>query len=193
MKKTRLLCGVGINDSDYYVNKYENGKRVWICPYYQAWKGMLVRSYSAKLKEEHPTYEDCIVCDEWLVFSNFKKWMEQQDWEGKELDKDILVQGNKVYSPDTCVFVDSVVNSFILESAASRGEWPLGVHWHKHGGRFMSRCSNPFTKQREHLGCFTCPQEAHLAWKKRKHELACQLADMQIDERVSEALRSRYS
>ena len=123
---------------------------------------------------------------------NFRSWMETQDWKGKHLDKDILVQGNKVYSPNTCVFVDSVVNTFLIDSAASRGEWPIGVYWNERNKKFMSRCSNPFTKKQECLGYFHCPDQAHQTWKKRKHELACQLAETQTDQRVAEALRARY-
>ena len=123
----------------------------------------------------------------------FRAWMETQDWEGKQLDKDILFQGNKEYSPSTCVFVDGIVNNFLLDSAAIRGDWPIGVCWNERDQKFQSNCCNPFTKKREHLGLFHCPNQAHLAWKKRKHELACQLADVQTDERVAEALRARYN
>lgn len=191
-KKTKLVYGVGVNDADYPVTRKENGKRVWICPYYKTWAGMLERGYSGKYKKRYPTYEGVTVCVEWHSFMNFRSWMETQDWEGKELDKDILVQGNKVYSLDACVFVDGGVNSFLLDSAATRGEWPIGVCWHEQSQKFQSNCSNPFTKKMEYLGLFHCPQEAHHAWKKRKHELACQLADIQTDERVAEALRIRY-
>lgn len=122
----------------------------------------------------------------------FRAWVVEQNWEDKELDKDILSQGNKVYSPVTCVFVDGAVNSFLLDCGAVRGEWPTGVWWHERAQKFHSRCRNPFTKKKEYLGSFTCPDQAHNAWKKRKHELACQLADIQTDERVAEALRIRY-
>ena len=119
--RTRLVCGVGINDADYKVELKRvvgrvNGKPIreidWICPFYYKWRNMLVRGYSRKLKDRHKTYEECYVCEEWLRFSNFKAWMEQQDWEGKQLDKDLLVIGNKLYSPSTCCFVSRQVNSF---------------------------------------------------------------------------------
>lgn len=110
MKAT--VCGVGINDSDYVVQKKEtikgiDGKRkqrlVWICPYYRAWQSMLVRAYSKSYHKRRPTYIGCSVSEEWKTFSNFKSWMEGQVWEGKQLDKDLLVEGNKVYSEETCV------------------------------------------------------------------------------------------
>ena len=187
------MYGVGTNDADYCIVKREKGKPKESCPYYQVWASMLCRAYSNKYEKRYPTYKNVTVCEEWHSFMRFRAWMEQQDWQGKQLDKDILFQGNKLYSPDTCVFVDGTVNSFLLNCAASRGEWPLGVHWSERDKKFKSQCNNPFTKKKEGLGYFTCPQEAHLAWKARKHELACQLADIQTDERVAEALRSRYS
>jgi hypothetical protein len=118
--------------------------------------------------------------------------MELQCWQGKELDKDLLVKGNKVYSPSTCVLVSPLTNGFTLDCRASKGDWPIGVSFHKQHKRFGSRCQNPFTKRLEHLGYFNCPEQAHEAWRKRKHELACQLADLQTDERVAAALRTRY-
>ena len=191
-KNNGLIQGVGINDANYPVTEYENGKRV-MCPYYQTWKNMLARAYNDKYRQRRPTYEGVTVCEEWRSFMRFHAWMETQDWEGKQLDKDLLVQGNKVYSPNACVFVDGTVNSFLTDCAAARGEWPLGVCWKEQRQKFQSQCKNPFIKKQEHLGYFHCPQQAHLAWKKRKHELACQLADVQKDERVAEALRIRYS
>lgn len=193
MKRIKRVHGVGVNDADYTVIKRENGKIVWTCPYYQTWTGMLKRGYSDKLKQRYPTYRDVVVCKEWHSFNHFRSWMMQQDWEGKHLDKDILFQENKVYSPDTCVFVDGVVNLFLTDNAAARGEWPIGASWDWQKQKFKSCCSNPFTKKQEYLGYFRCPNQAHLAWKARKHELACQLADLQADERVATALRLRYN
>ena len=195
------VCGVGINDADYEVTRYEcvtvNGKQkqklVWICPYYKAWKNMLMRCYFTKYQESKPTYKGCSVSEEWLTFSVFKCWMEAQDFEGMQLDKDLLFEGNKVYSEGTCVFVSREVNIFTADRGAARGEWLIGVHWHKPSGKFLARCSNPFTKKREHLGLFTCEQEAHQAWLRRKLELAHLLAVEQKDERVAKALVERYT
>lgn len=187
----KLVCGVGINDADYAVRPRVNGKQV-MCPFYQVWGHMLQRCYSEKYQSRQPTYIGCYVCDEWLTFSNFKSWMMMQDWQGKQLDKDLLVNGNKVYSPENCVLVSGITNSFTTDRGAFRGEWPIGVSFHERNGKFEAHCNNPFTKKLEHLGCFSYPEQAHLAWKKRKHELACRLAELQTDERASNALRTRY-
>lgn len=202
LSKPRLVYGVGINDADYVVKKWEeigyvDGKRkqklIWCCPYYQVWTEMLKRCYSPKYQDRQPTYKGCSVSEEWLKFSNFKRWMEQQDWEGMQLDKDLLFEGNKVYSAETCVFVTQMVNSFTTDCGAARGEWMIGVDWNKRADKFMSRCSNPFTKKREYLGLFNCQQEAHKAWLKRKLELAHLLAEEQADIRVAKALIELYT
>ena len=202
MKNKRgLVFGVGINDADYVTQKMETIKvdgvrkqrRVWECPFYLVWRNMLERCYSVKLQERCPTYKGCTVSEEWKRFSNFRAWMVMQDWEGKQLDKDLLIEGNKVYSENTCVFVTGVVNRFTTDSAASRGEWLIGVAWHKGNSKFQSRCNNPFTKKRENLGYFDSEQEAHQAWLDRKLGLAYELAEIQTDERVAKALIKRYS
>ena len=201
MKVKKLVCGVGINDADYTVVKQEttvvNGKQkkklIWICPFYQAWKNMVDRCYSIKFREHNPTYIGCTVTDEWLTFSVFKNWMMTQDWKDNQLDKDLLFEDNKVYGPETCVFVTQTVNKFTNDHGSRRGEFLIGVYWNKASEKFMSQCRDPFTKKGEYLGLFDCEQEAHKEWLKRKLELAYELADEQPDERVAEALIDRYS
>lgn len=198
----KLVYGIGINDADYAVVKwrpieYANGQRkrelVWICPFYRVWQSMLMRCYSTKYQERYPTYIGCTVSGEWLLFSNFRAWMDKQDWEGMQLDKDLLLEGNKVYGAEKCVFVSRMVNIFTIDRGNDRGEWLIGVDWYKRKNKFRSSCSNPFTKKREHLGYFTCEQEAHQEWLKRKLELAYELAAIQTDQRVAKALIKRYS
>lgn len=188
----RLVQGVGLNDADYKVTQYINGKQ-FMCPFYDRWKSMLERCYSKKFQIKNPAYIGCEVSDEWLTFSNFKAWMKSQDWEGKELDKDLLITGNRVYSKETCVFLDKEINQFTNERKSARGEYPIGVcfnNWHK---KLSALCRNPFSGKQENLGYFNCQMKAHEAWRKRKHELSCQLADLQTDKRVANALRSRYA
>ena len=196
--KRKKLCGVGINDADYNVREYAivGGKNriVRRCPFYVTWADMLVRCYSEKCQLKNPTYKGCSVCDEWLTFSGFKAWMEEQDWQDKQLDKDLLKDGNKIYSPEYCLFVDRKINMLVVDRGASRGEYMIGVCWHKATCKFVSQCSNPFTSKQEHLGLFTNELEAHLAWKARKHELACQLAESEYcnDPRLTNVLRTKY-
>ena len=119
--------------------------------------------------------------------------MEQQDWHGKCLDKDIIVPGSKLYSPETCAFVSQATNSFVIARDACRGDYPVGVSLYKRTGRYQAYCENPFTGKKENLGYFLNPEEAHEAWRKRKHELAQLVANTESDPRVVEALKKRYS
>jgi hypothetical protein len=196
-KKTRLVSGVGINDSCYPVAVCAvvcgKKKQIWLCPLYQAWKDMLRRCYNANTQSKNPSYFGCSVTYEWFYFSNFRAWALTQDWKGNQLDKDILFPGNKVYSPGACVFVLPALNKFMGDSFSIRGDWPTGVSWNKSSMKFVSYCGNPFTGKTEHLGLFTSPNAAHESWRARKHELACQYADMQTDPRIAAALRAKYA
>lgn len=197
----KLVYGVGVNDADYVVfkevSKQLNGIRkrkvVWSCPFYICWKSMIERCHSEKLHKKRPTYINKKVCDEWLIFSNFKSWMINQNYIGMHLDKDLLMPGNKVYCPDFCVFIPPSINSFIVDESANRGRFPFGVTYSKSKKCYVAQCRDPFVGKQQELGAFSCPDEAHNAWKRRKHEIACQLADLQTDERVSKALRLRYA
>jgi hypothetical protein len=196
-KKSKLVFGVGINDLQSNVYKYETVDGIhglsWKCPIYEKWTCMLRRCYSKKLHEKRPTYIGCSVVSEWIYFSAFHSWMSSQQWDGLELDKDILFPGNKVYGPDTCVFIPGHLNRLLTDHASARGEYPLGVKWHKTNRKFHAQCCNPFTGKREHLGYFNCAESAHDSWRKRKHQLACMYADMQSDQRIASALRERYA
>lgn len=186
-----LIYGVGLND-DTYKTQYKLDGKIIRCPYYVTWSGMLRRCYSENFKLSRPTYNGCYVCDEWKVFSSFKSWMMDRDWEGKQLDKDILCKGNKVYSPDFCVFVPALINSFIIANDANRGEFPVGVTWCDWNKKYKSSCSNPFTKKGENLGFFDSADEAHMAWSRRKYEHAVLLASTVSEDKIAKALINRF-
>lgn len=192
-KKNKLVCGVGINDANYKVSEKDASGKQNRCPFYTKWVDMLNRCYSDKLQNRYPTYRGCTVCEEWKTFSKFKAWMEQQDWNGKHLDKDILMKDNKLYCPEYCVFVNGIVNKFLIERTSSRGQCPIGVYFHERIGMFRAQCGNPFTKKQEYLGYFCTAEEAHSIWLKRKREHAKVLASLQTDCRVSKALIDRYN
>lgn len=199
---SKLLYGVAVNDADYVVVVRESlgrsgGKQkqrlIWKCPYYSVWSGMLARCYSKSFQQKSPSYIDCTVCEEWLRFSNFKRWMEQQDWEGKELDKDLLVRGNRVYSPQTCIFLDAIINCFINEAEGRRGEYLIGVNFDRATAKFRASCSNPLKGGSRYIGLFHTEAEAHEAWLKKKLEIAYELSFLQTDPRISRALVERYT
>lgn len=182
MKKPRKVQGVGTNDANYAVGpRGPDGKQAW-CPYYVTWKEMLRRAYSPAYHARNPTYVGVTVCEEWHSFMAFRAWMETQDWQGKHLDKDIIVPGNRTYSPDTSVFVPPALNSLLLDCAASRGKWPIGVYWDKHAKQLRAKIR--IAGRRKYLGQFTCPHEAHMAWRKAKVRVIRDAAREQDDPRV---------
>lgn len=162
MNNRTKLFGVGVNDLPYPVTKYDivdcKMIQTWICPFYACWKYMLDRCYNPR--ESNKSYRDVWVCQSWHKASNFKEWMEIQRWEGNVLDKDILVVGNKLYSPETCAFVPDYVNTFFATKKRTTQEYPLGVS--KQDNQYIARSSKIY------LGRFYNTHEAHSAWKEYK-------------------------
>lgn len=201
----KLVRGWGINDADYTVKVktayYENGKRkfkeVWSCPFYQKWLSVLERC-SESYPDKKPSYAGVSAHENWKYFSNFKSWMENKDWHGLQLDKDILYIGNRVYGPDTCAFVPQYINILIAVGRGDR-ELPIGVsyhHSHKDGSKvYYSRINNEDSKN-VNIGLYTSVAAAHKAWqweKARVIEAVVQRysRDKCFDTHVAEALISR--
>ena len=163
-----------------------------VCEKYIKWHSVLQRCYNEKTLENHPSYKDVIVCEEWHNFQNFAEWFEE-DWkewmdDKWELDKDILFKGNKIYSPETCCFVPNEINIVLTSSKAKRGELPIGVH-KSNSGRYKSQIkSNSIVR---YLGTFDTPEEAFQAYKTAKEECIKEVADKWkglISEQVYNAL-----
>ena len=183
MSLPALVYDVGVNDADYAVQKNVGGRTIR-CPYYRAWSNMLKRSYSPSQLVDAPTYADCTVATEWLVFSNFKAWMEKQDWKGKQLDKDVLWPGNKMYGPDTCCFVDSSVNCAVAYKQTNTTTHYPGVSYHKHRKCYVAQCFGADGEKHYRSG-FKTPREAFRAYAGFKIQAFATLADRQSDSRVA--------
>ena len=119
-KKGNIKCpyekryyGVGYLGEGKY--KMSENRKLTKC--YKAWYHMLQRCYDHKLHERYPTYKDCKVSEEWHNFQNFGKWFDDNyyeiEGETMTLDKDILTKHNKIYSPETCIFVPQKNKCFI--------------------------------------------------------------------------------
>lgn len=185
--KSKLVYGKGRYEKGKFSAR-ENGKKT---KGYVAWQRMLQRCYDPKWQAKHPTYVGCSACPDWLEFQTFAQWYEDNypiDGKKYQLDKDLKALGNKIYSPETCLLVSQVVNKFTIDCGGIRGEFLIGAYWHKGVGKFRAHCCNPFTGKQEHLGYFTDEIEAHLAWRKRKSELAHKLAMIQDNPEVRDAL-----
>lgn len=136
-------------------------------PVYRSWKGMLERCFDRKLKLKYPTYADTYCCEDWLHLTEFKIWFDQNYIENYELDKDILVKDNKVYSPETCCFVPPALNKLLTKSNKSRGKYPIGVQFHVRVRKFTSQVNDGNGKL-VHLGYFEDEESTFLAYKNAK-------------------------
>lgn len=153
---------------------------------YKIWHSMLQRCLSEKEKNRNIYCKDAICCEEWLLYENFYEWTHSQDnfekWlNGKRwaLDKDIIIKGNKIYSPETCCLVPQNVNCLLLKRDALRGNLPLGVK--QIGNKFEAYCGNPFTKKSEHLGFYDTPEEAFYAYKLHRENYIKQVAKQEYE------------
>lgn len=165
------ILGVGIVGKKYSSNTKE----------YKIWNAMMRRCFSEKHKDKHPSYTDVICCDEWFLYENFYEWLHKQDnfnnWlyeYGWAIDKDILVKGNKIYSPETCLLVPQKVNSLFIKRTNDRGVYPIGVT--KHENKFRAKCDNPLLNKREHIGLYNTPEEAFYAYKEYKEKIIKEVA-----------------
>lgn len=156
------------------VGKYscKSYKRAW-----DIWAHMIRRCYDPYTINKNITYKDCIVCDEWFNFQNFAEWYEENYYtlqdESVQLDKDILYKGNKIYSPDTCIFVPHRINSLILCKPRCRGLYPVGCHMSH--GKICARCVT--LDKCVYLGRFETKEEAFEVYKEFKEKYIKQIAD----------------
>lgn len=150
---------------------------------YIKWTGMLMRCYNNKYQLKNPTYVGCSVIDKWHNFQNFAKWFDENYYEIEgqrmELDKDILVKGNKIYSPDTCVFVPNDINVLFAKSNSIRGDLPIGVHLTKNK-KYRAQCNKGNNKM-IYLGNYETPEEAFITYKVYKEKLIKTIADKYKD------------
>ena len=164
---------------------------------YDLWQNMLRRCYSEKYQKKQPTYEGCEVSDNFKSYEYFYEWCNNQvgfDNKGNgnpfQLDKDLLIKGNKVYSEDSCVFIPQEINSLLIKREASRGEYLIGVSWHKRDKAFKAQV-NKNKGKREHLGYFKTEIEAFNAYKEAKESFIKEQAEKwkdKIDIRAYNAL-----
>lgn len=174
------VCGVGMVGQ-----KYPSKIDRKIVKEYKAWAAMIRRCFDPNIKGRQVTYDDCICCDEWLLYDNFYEWLHSQEnfnewlnggrW---ALDKDILVKGNKIYSPDKCCLIPQNVNCLFTKREAKRGDLPIGVC--RHGNGFQAYCHNPFRDNKmEYLGTHRTPITAFGYYKNFKEEIIKQVAEIE--------------
>ena len=191
---TPTVYGVGITGLE--PTRDENGEML---DSYRCWKEMLRRCYSAKYQEKKPTYKNCYVYNEWLYYPNFKKWYEENYYEVEnktsQLDKDILIKGNKVYSPNTCIFVPQFINTLFVKNQNVRGELPIGVSYHKANKKYQAQLSvfKDGKKTQKYLGSFDTANEAFEVYKQAKEEYIKEVADEYKDKIPAKLYEAMYA
>lgn len=186
------MYGLGVRGLDCPVSK--NNKHL---KEYKLWTSMLLRCTENLWSKCH-TYTGVTCSDNFKDYSFFFEWCHRQVGFGNkdsfgrhwQLDKDLLVKGNKVYSENICVFIPQRINALLVKCNTARGKYPVGVYLNKVSGKFQAYCRDSESK-RLHLGSFTTPQEAFQAYKVFKESLVKKVAEDYknlIDNRVYQAL-----
>ena len=148
------VYGVGIVGTKYPIS--EGGV---LTKEYILWSNMLQRCYNDAYKKRQPTYEGCEASGNFKSYEHFYEWCQNQigfnnkDW---QLDKDLLIKGNKVYSENTSVFIPREINQVLVKRTASRGENLIGVYWDKKGKAFVAMV-NKNKGRSEYLGGASIP------------------------------------
>ena len=158
------VLGVAINDAPFITNSLVNGK-YQKDPAYSQWKSMVSRCYSEREKAKRSTYEECTLDDRWLSFMSFYRSWKPRYFYSYQIDKDILVTGNKEYSPDKCLMVPIWVNTFIGEKRKTTN-LPVGVTWSKNKGRYLAQITTGMKYKT--LGYYDDPIEASKVWFNNK-------------------------
>ena len=163
-KKTvfgRGYIGDGVNSSRY-------GRGLPKTKKYLTWFAMMQRCYSENSLKRKPTYENCSVDERWWNFQVFCDWYDENFYQIDDcvmcLDKDILVKNNKVYSPETCIFVPQQINKLLTLRQLHRGELPLGVH--KNRNSYSAFCNK--NGKSVYIGNFDTAEKALHAYIKEK-------------------------
>lgn len=153
---------------------------------YTSWRNMLIRVYDKKVHARFPSYIGTSVVDEWHNFQVFAEWFYAQEYslnESFDLDKDLLVFGNKTYGPETCSYVPKEINYLLLGTSDPTKGNIQGVT--RVGDSYRVRISK--NNVQEHLGMFPTEAEAYAAYKAAKEAHVKEKAleyEYALDERI---------
>ena len=185
------VFGKGFYGVGSYSSSINNNHTYTHAPSYVAWKDMLHRCYNPKSHEKNPCYIDCEVSEKWLNFQNFAEWYVNHTYydKGYELDKDILVRGNNIYSEENCTLVPKCINSLLSERAGARGLYLIGVSYDSSRKKF--RASMAQRNKNYFIGRYETEIEAHQAYVLAKEKYVKQVANewrYRIEKRAYDAL-----
>ena len=152
-------------------NEFNSNELEVICR--KLWKSIFNRCYG---KIQLPTYIGCSVSQEWHTYSIFRTWFKDNYIKGFDLDKDLLRQGNKVYSKDTCCFIPPLLNATLsLKPSNSNLPYGVGIRQYKGNVSYIARIC--IKGERQYLGIFATPKEAKTCYDKARREYLNNLAE----------------
>jgi len=183
LKLRKPKWGVGINDI------LESSQAPHIKPFYKTWQNLIMRCYNPSFqKGRYVVYRGYTVHPDWHKFSNFKTWMEKQDWQGKELDKDVLGEGEKIYSPDTCAFVSIYTNRVFRKFERKNRNIKIDTRQpHYKNRKRYSVCISKFGKVK-YFGHYYTIEEAKKEERKPYSQYIRELSDYETDPRIKAKL-----
>lgn len=190
----RSVYGIGCLGEGKYKTR-ENGK---ITRVYNTWYNMMIRCYDSKYHKKKPTYIECETSEEFHNFQNFGSWDSENYYTVKNevmcLDKDILVKGNKIYSPETCIYVPQTINGLFTKNDNKRGKSVIGTTPVNGKYRVLCRIINPKTgkSKQEHLGYYDTELEAFQIYKYYKERNIKEVADYFKRKIPSELYQALY-
>ena len=146
----------------------------------QRWRDMLRRCYEPNYQSRHPGYIGCSVEASWHNFQNFAQWYYSVAIDGQnyQLDKDLKIKGNRVYSPETCLLIPQRINVLLVQNKDYRGKYPIGVRACK------TAVTTPFEARLKMgngiyhtIGYYASSEKAFYAYKEAKERLVKQVAE----------------
>ncbi len=189
-----------IKDFKNVDGKWSSGYRVDNKTYHTkasaVWHAMRQRCGVGGSKKANTAYQDCVISDNFLQFQFFAEWCQNQvgyGLENYELDKDILLHGNKVYCENRCVFVPQALNSFFCTTSGPISDLPKGVTRCK--DKYMARFAPASTSG--YLGVYATAEEASQVYQDTKRTCISawvkrlQNKEFTVDERVIYSLIER--
>lgn len=166
------------------IGKYKSNERIGetlkSTKHYSVWFSMLTRCYSKNMQKDYPTYIGCSVDKKWHNFQVFAEWFEENynpDYMKKwQLDKDILFEGNKIYSPETCRLVPKDINTLLVIPANKKSNLPTGVSLDKPSGKYITELSKYGKKYK--IGRSLTAEEAFQIYRIAKEDYIKEVASL---------------
>lgn len=162
-------------------NKLDNKGHAIKTTCFNHWQSMIYRCYNEKFQKKS-SYINCTVCEEWHNYQNFAKWFYENYYtvnnEIMNLDKDIILKNNNIYSPTTCCFVPATINKiFVKREKAKKFKLPIGLYQINLKNRTTYNVSIKEYNKDKNLGCFNTIEEAFNVYKTEKERYIKEVAD----------------